>query len=113
LKGKLWTAQGVIEGDFGAEYLPTALNLRLKRGAQIMLLNNDASGRWINGTIARVTGFVADENGEGRQKKGPLLERNGPRRLHSNSGITRRPLLQESRMTPRPQWPWACGFSSP
>ena len=65
LKGKTWIAQGVIEGDFGAEYLPTAVDLRLKQGAQIMLLNNDASGRWINGTIARVTGFVADDEGNG------------------------------------------------
>ena len=57
-------SQGIIEGDFGAEYLPTAVDLRLKQGAQIMLLNNDSSGRWINGTIARVTGFVADEDGQ-------------------------------------------------
>jgi ATP-dependent exoDNAse (exonuclease V) alpha subunit len=63
LKGKTWIAQGVIEGDFGGEYLPTAVDLRLKQGAQIMLLNNDSSGRWINGTIARVTGFVADDEG--------------------------------------------------
>ena len=64
LKGKAWISQGVIEGDFGAEYLPTAVDLRLKQGAQIMLLNNDSSGRWINGTIARVTGFVTDGDGQ-------------------------------------------------
>ncbi|MHB8771019.1 MAG: AAA family ATPase [Syntrophales bacterium] len=64
LKGRIWTSQGVVEGDFGAEYLPTAVELRLKRGAQIMLLNNDASGRWINGTIGRVTGFVQDAEGQ-------------------------------------------------
>jgi len=63
LKGKAWIARGGIEGKFGAEYLPTALDLKLKRGAQIMLLNNDAYGRWINGTIGRVTGFAADEDG--------------------------------------------------
>jgi ATP-dependent exoDNAse (exonuclease V) alpha subunit len=64
LKGKLWQARGIVEGDFGAEYLPTAVKLQLKQGAQIMLLNNDASGRWINGTIGRVTGFVQDEEGQ-------------------------------------------------
>jgi ATP-dependent DNA helicase PIF1 len=64
LKGKLWTSRGVIEGNFGAEYLPTAVELRLKIGAQIMLLNNDAAGRWINGTIGRVTGFVTDSEGQ-------------------------------------------------
>jgi len=64
LKGKVWTSRGVIEGDFGAEYLPTAVELRLKRGAQIMLLNKRCLGRWINGTIGRVTGFVQDEDGQ-------------------------------------------------
>ena len=63
LKGRAWTARGEVEGDFGGEYLPTAVELRLKRGAQIMLLNNDASGRWINGTIGRVAGFVQDAEG--------------------------------------------------
>ena len=40
------------------------MELQLKKGAQIMLLNNDSSGRWINGTIGRVTGFVTDEEGQ-------------------------------------------------
>ena len=64
LRGKVWVSRGVIAGDFGAEYLPTAVELRLKIGAQIMLLNNDAAGRWINGTIGRVTGFVTDDEGQ-------------------------------------------------
>ena len=76
LKGKLWTSWGIVEGDFGAEYLPTAVELRLKRGAQIMLLNNDASGRWINGTIARVMGFVTD--GEGQELIAADLETGEP-----------------------------------
>lgn len=57
LKGRTWTGRGVVEGDFGREYLPTALDLRLKKGAQIMLLNNDAEGRWVNGTVGYVTDF--------------------------------------------------------
>jgi len=64
LPGKVWMSRGTIQGQFGAEYLPAAVDLRLKRGAQIMLLNNDTYGRWINGTIGRVTGFDADENGQ-------------------------------------------------
>ena len=63
LRGKAWLSRGTITGEFGAEYLPTAVELRLKRNAQIMLLNNDAYGRWINGTIGRVTGFDVDEEG--------------------------------------------------
>jgi ATP-dependent exoDNAse (exonuclease V) alpha subunit len=64
LPGKLRTVQGYIDGNFGKEYLPTAEELRFKIGAQIMLLNNDASGRWINGTIGRITGMTRDDEGE-------------------------------------------------
>ncbi len=55
---------GLITGEFGKEYLPTAPELKLRKNAQIMLLNNDSYGRWINGTIGRVTGFKKDEEGE-------------------------------------------------
>jgi len=64
LPGKLRSVQGYIEGNFGKEYLPTAEELRFKIGAQIMLLNNDTYGRWINGTIGKITGLSKDEEGE-------------------------------------------------
>lgn len=64
LPGKEWKYRGHVEGKFEKEYLPTALELKLKKGAQVMLLNNDSYGRWINGTIGKVTGFVEDEEGE-------------------------------------------------
>lgn len=64
LKGKTWKARGSVEGKFEKEYLPTALELNLKQGAQIMLLNNDSFGRWINGTIGKVMGFVQDDEGD-------------------------------------------------
>ena len=32
---------GEIEGEFGKENLPTAIDLKIKAGAQIMMLNND------------------------------------------------------------------------
>lgn len=67
LKGRTWTSEGILEGEFGREYLPTAVALKLKRGAQVMMLNNDAGGRWVNGTIGRVTGFGKDPAG------GPLV----------------------------------------
>jgi ATP-dependent exoDNAse (exonuclease V) alpha subunit len=63
LKGKKWKAKGVIEGDFGKEYLPTGVDLKLKKGAQIMLLNNDPYGQWVNGTIGKVIKFEKDEEG--------------------------------------------------
>ncbi|MBN1474682.1 MAG: AAA family ATPase [Syntrophaceae bacterium] len=64
LPGKIWKARGIIDGEFGKEYLPTTVELNLKKGAQIMLLNNDAYGRWINGTIGKITGFQKDDDGE-------------------------------------------------
>lgn len=64
LQGKVWKAQGVIEGDFGKEYLPTTVDLKLKKGAQIMLLNNDSLGQWINGTIGKIRKFERNDEGE-------------------------------------------------
>jgi ATP-dependent DNA helicase PIF1 len=61
LPGRTYSVTGLIEGDFGAEYLPTPIELKLKKGAQIMLLNNDSSGRWINGTVGRMAGIKKDE----------------------------------------------------
>ncbi len=64
LPGKIWKAEGAIDGDFGKEYLPSAVELKLKKGAQIMLLNNDSYGQWINGTIGKVKKFEKDDEGE-------------------------------------------------
>jgi len=64
LPGKIWQAAGEISGDFGKEYLPTAVDLKLKKGAQIMLLNNDSYGQWINGTIGKIKKFEKDDDGE-------------------------------------------------
>jgi len=64
LKGKTWAAHGLIDGEFEAGSLPTSVELNLKKGAQVMLLNNDPGGRWVNGTIGRVTGFARDKENE-------------------------------------------------
>jgi ATP-dependent exoDNAse (exonuclease V) alpha subunit len=45
---------GYIDGEFKANDLPTLQELFLKEGAQVMLLNNDPKGRWINGDIVKV-----------------------------------------------------------
>lgn len=64
LKGKLQTFQGVREGNFGDEYLPTAVELELKNGSQVMMLTNDSDGRWVNGSMGEITGFGHDQDGE-------------------------------------------------
>jgi DNA polymerase III epsilon subunit-like protein len=45
---------GVVTGDFAESDFPTARELVLKEGAQVMFVHNDRSGRWVNGTIGRV-----------------------------------------------------------
>ena len=55
----MFTAQ--IEGDFGDEYLPTKIDLQVKVGAQIMMLNNDPEERWVNGTVGKVTDIVTGD----------------------------------------------------
>lgn len=60
LKGKTYIFNGAIKGEFGNDYLPTASKLKVKVGAQIMLLNNDSLGRWVNGSIGRIIDIYED-----------------------------------------------------
>jgi ATP-dependent exoDNAse (exonuclease V) alpha subunit len=64
LESGLYTYTGSIEGDFGKEYLPTSIELQIKVGAQIMMLNNDSEGRWVNGSIGKITGITQSRKGE-------------------------------------------------
>ena len=70
LKTKQHTYEGIIEKDFPESSLPTAKNLVLKVGAQVIFIRNEKEGRWYNGTIGKVTRleddqvYVALENGE-------------------------------------------------
>jgi len=61
LRGRTYTFQGYIEGEFREEYLPTSFELKLKIGAQIMMVNNDPKGRWVNGSIGRVIDIILTE----------------------------------------------------
>jgi len=63
LPGKIHKFSALIDGDFGNEYMPTTKELRLKKGSQIMMLNNDQQGRWVNGTIGVMTGTTKDDDG--------------------------------------------------
>ncbi|HAY21426.1 MAG TPA: AAA family ATPase, partial [Desulfobacterales bacterium] len=47
--------EGFLDGDFDEAALPTGESLELKAGAQVMMLNNDPGGRWVNGTMGVVT----------------------------------------------------------
>ena len=56
LKTKSYRFQGEVMGDYDEKSLPTYESLDLKFNAQVMLLNNDPQGRWINGSIGRIIG---------------------------------------------------------
>jgi ATP-dependent exoDNAse (exonuclease V) alpha subunit len=64
LRFKLCRYAGEIEGDFGTNHLPTEIDLKLKAGAQIMMVNNDSRGRWVNGTVGRIERIVKNEDEE-------------------------------------------------
>lgn len=46
--------RAVISGSLGRSAFPTEEFLRLKKGAQVMLLKNDPERRWVNGTVGVV-----------------------------------------------------------
>lgn len=60
LIGNIACATGKVKGAFGEREMPTDLDLRLKVGARVMLVNNDSQGRWVNGTLATVKEIRGD-----------------------------------------------------
>jgi ATP-dependent exoDNAse (exonuclease V) alpha subunit len=61
LSGRRYAYQGIIEGDFERSSLPTDERLELKIGAQVMCLTNDPKGRWVNGSIGKVTDVIQEK----------------------------------------------------
>ena len=55
------TYYGNITGGFKADETPTDIALRLKVGAQVMMINNDNQKRWSNGTLGVVSAFAPDK----------------------------------------------------
>jgi formylglycine-generating enzyme required for sulfatase activity len=49
---EIYTA--LIEGEFEESKYPTDFELKLKVGAQVVFIKNDAERRWVNGTLATV-----------------------------------------------------------
>jgi len=58
--GQSYHFEGRIDGKFEQKYLPTRVVLDLKINAQVMLLNNDPQGRWINGTLGKIIAVEDD-----------------------------------------------------
>ena len=55
---------GNASGKFDTRMLPTAEELEIKVGAQIMMVANDREGRWVNGSLGKVVGVKAGTAGD-------------------------------------------------
>lgn len=62
--GKIFSSSGSFSGKFEEKQAPTDVQLQLKTGAQIMFVNNDREGRWVNGSIGRVVKIKKDRDGK-------------------------------------------------
>jgi ATP-dependent exoDNAse (exonuclease V) alpha subunit len=62
LKGEPYRYYGQLKGNFENKYLSTAIELNIKIGSQVMLLNNDPAGRWVNGSIGKIVDVYQDED---------------------------------------------------
>lgn len=60
-----------ITGDYKADKYPTSVRLELKQHAQVILLKNDPSMRWVNGTIAKID-FISENYIEIRLQDGSV-----------------------------------------
>ncbi|MBI4845146.1 MAG: AAA family ATPase [Candidatus Omnitrophica bacterium] len=54
LDGLEYSYQAEVSDEFEESFFPTEFDLKLKAGAQVMLIRNDPEKRWVNGTIALV-----------------------------------------------------------
>ncbi len=64
LPGQASGYRGLIDGEFETSYLPTDEVLELKKGAQVMMVNNDKKGRWVNGTVGKIVDIRKVDGGE-------------------------------------------------
>jgi ATP-dependent DNA helicase PIF1 len=53
--------EAIVAGNFPEKIYPAPFHLRLKTGAQIMMVKNDLNGRWVNGSIGVVEYLDEDE----------------------------------------------------
>lgn len=62
LSSKQFANTGIVRGNFDVKVLPTDRELLVKKGAQIMFVNNDREGRWVNGTMGKVVDIEKEED---------------------------------------------------
>jgi len=60
LPGREIIYEAVTCGKFEESAYPTDTSLKLKKGAQVILLKNDPNKQWVNGTLAKVIALSSD-----------------------------------------------------
>ena len=60
LPGKEVIYKATATGKFEESAYPTDTSLRLKKGAQVILIKNDPEKQWVNGTLAKVVALSKD-----------------------------------------------------
>lgn len=61
LKTPVSTYKAEIEGTFHERLYPAPAVLKIKRGAQVMMVKNDLQGRWVNGSIGKVEDVLLEK----------------------------------------------------
>lgn len=77
LPGKEITYEAAASGKFDESGYPAEARLKLKKGAQVILLKNDPDKRWVNGTLAKITALSKDSivvSIDGRECDVPLAK---------------------------------------
>jgi hypothetical protein len=69
--------EGIATGKFEDRELPTDLNLKIKVGAQVMMLNNDRKKCWVNGTMGKVVGIKYNDNNKNNYNGDAAAEQQG------------------------------------
>lgn len=65
LPGYPTVCQGAISGEFDRKSMPAPFVLEFKKGAQVMMLNNDPQKRWVNGSLGKIISIDADAQSDG------------------------------------------------
>jgi ATP-dependent DNA helicase PIF1 len=61
LDSQTYSYQAEITGDFNPLLFPTDQILRLKKGAQVMLIKNSPDGNYVNGTLGMIVDLFEDQ----------------------------------------------------
>jgi ATP-dependent exoDNAse (exonuclease V) alpha subunit len=62
IKAKEYEFKAEIWGDIKENQYPAEVNLVVKKGAQVVMLNNDPEKRWVNGSIGTIEEIGKDED---------------------------------------------------